>query len=116
MGLALRSSLHTAKKLLGSPSHLWGRKSPKLPSWRPLALPSITPSAKRLLHQEAFRSPTGNGDQNQGSRLRRAWPFRSPPPLDISRQGLVVLRLSRQAYSGSRATMEVRLWSQGPQI
>lgn len=74
MSLALRSRLDTAKKLLGSPSCLWGRSSQKQPSWRSPAFPSFI-SANRLLHQEALRSPTRSGDQNQGSGPRRVWPF-----------------------------------------
>lgn len=49
MGLALRSSLDRAEKLLGSPRFLWGRNSQKLPFWQSLAIPSIFPSTNHLL-------------------------------------------------------------------
>lgn len=49
VGLALRSSLDRAEKLLGSPCFLWGRNSQKLPSWQSLAIPSIFPSTNHLL-------------------------------------------------------------------
>lgn len=116
MGLALRSSLHTAKKLLGSPSCIWGRNSQRLPSWRSLTFPSIILSASRLSHQEALRSPTRSGDQSEGSRPRRGWPFRSPPTLDVSRRSLGVSRLSRKASSGNQGAVEVRPWTPGPQV